>query len=120
MDDLCDLEAASRTRRGAVERNQLLADSIASEEWVLDGIFWQPWVRPAIERSDKIVVLAVPERVRQVRVVKRHFQMLAKAAGVSEYRYFVPTLVEPLKHNRIYDRGPLQETLQTLAESNTR
>lgn len=115
LDDFYYSEPAARKRRTKTERDKLIADSVFSEEWVLDGIFWQSWVRPAIERAEKIIVLAIPERTRHVRVVKRHFQLLSKAS-ISDYPNFFPTLFELLKHNRTYGVGPLQETLELLSE----
>lgn len=115
LDDFYYLEPAARKRRQKVERDKLLADSVFAEEWVLDGIFWQSWVRPSIERAEKIIVLAIPEKTRHVRVVKRHFRLLGKAK-VGDYPNFFPTLFELLKHNRTYNEGPLQETLELLSE----
>lgn len=114
LDDFYYLEPAARRRRQRHERDEMLADSIHSEEWVLEGIFWQPWVRPSIERAEKIIVLAIPEKTRHVRVIKRHFRLLSKAS-VSDYGNFLPTLLELLRHNRIYSEGPLQETLELLS-----
>jgi adenylate kinase family enzyme len=114
LDDFYYLEAAARKRRQKIERDRLLIDSVAAEEWILDGIFWQPWVQPSIERADKIIVLAIPEKTQHVRVVKRHFQLLSEA-NMRDYPNFFPTLFELLKHNRIYNSGPLQETLELLA-----
>ncbi|NKC02155.1 MAG: hypothetical protein GKR90_27150 [Pseudomonadales bacterium] len=114
LDDFYYLEAAARKRRQKSERDQLLADSIVEEAWVLDGIFWQPWVQPSIERADKIIVLAIPEKTLRYRIVKRHFQYLSKAK-LKDYRYFFPTLLELLRHNRAYQGGPFLETLELLS-----
>lgn len=113
LDDFYYLDAATRQRREKSEREQLLTYSIASEAWVLDGIFWQPWIRPSISLADKIIDLAIPEKTRHIRVIKRHFQMLSKA-NINEYPSFIPTLFELLKQNRIYSKGPFLETLQLL------
>gem|GEM_PF-1473338 len=119
LDQFYYTDAASRQRRHKDQRDSLLNDAIATKTWVIEGIFWQPWIRPSIARSDKIVVLAIPESTRHYRVVKRHFQYLARATP-NEYRYFFPTLFELLKNNRQYSAGPLRETLNIAAEYSTK
>lgn len=114
LDDLYYLEIAARTKRAKTDRDEQLAKAIAGQQWVIDGIFWQPWVQPSLERADKIIILAVPERTRHLRVVTRHFRYLPRAP-VRQWRYFFPTLVELLRHNRAYDGGPLQETQALIA-----
>jgi len=109
LDDFVWLHASTRHRRDEAERDQLLHQTINSEEWVLDGIFWQLWVHPSLARADKIIVLAIPEITRQIRVVKRHLQLL-RQARLRDYPTFFPTLYEFLKLNREYNKGPLQDT----------
>ncbi|MCR9277442.1 MAG: hypothetical protein NXH85_05665 [Pseudomonadaceae bacterium] len=114
LDEIYYSNVPTRSRRERVEREGFLSDIVASDQWVVDGIFWQPWVRPALERADKIIVLAVPESTRHLRVIKRHFRLL-KGASPSDWPTFFPTLIELLKHNRAYNSGPLRETLELLA-----
>ena len=113
LDEIYYSNAPNRVRRDRAEREGLLSDIVATDRWVLDGIFWQPWVKPALERADKIIVLAVPESTRHLRVIKRHLRLL-KGASPSDWRTFFPTLFELLKHNRTYTAGPLQQTLELL------
>ena len=115
LDDIYYLVPAARTRRQPSDRDQLLADAVSENSWVLDGIFWQPWVRPSLARADKIIVLAIPELTRHSRVVARHFRFLRNAPPC-EWKYFFPTLTELLRHNRTYDRGPLRETVETTSD----
>ena len=113
LDEIYYSSVAIRARRKPAERDGLLSEIVAADRWVLDGIFWQPWIKPALARADKIIVLAIPEFTRDVRVVKRHFRLL-KGASTSDWPTFFPTLFELLKHNHVYDAGPLQETLELL------
>ncbi len=114
LDDVYYSSVAKRLRREPAEIDRLLSEIIETDGWVLDGIFWQPWVKPALERADKIIVLAVPESTRHLRVVKRHFSLLREASP-SDWPTFFPTLIELLQHNHAYNAGPLRETLELLA-----
>jgi len=114
LDEIYYSNASTRQQRPRNERESLLSQIVEVEEWVIEGIFWQPWVQPALERADKIIVLAVPELTRHLRVVKRHLKLLPGAAR-SDWPTFFPTLIELLNHNRTYDREPLQETLQLVS-----
>lgn len=114
LDDIMWANAAERTPRSDDERDRLLQESIDSELWVIDGIFWQEWVVPSFERAEKIIVLDVPERTRHWRVIARHFKLLL-VADRSDYRFFFPTLLELIKLNRNYRRGPYQKTLDAVA-----
>lgn len=115
LDDFYYLEPAARSRRKSSDRDQLLAHVVSQETWVLDGIFWQPWVLPSLTQADKIIVLAIPEMARHFRVIMRHFKLLRQAPP-NEWKYFFPTLFELLKHNRSYDRGPLKETVELTSD----
>lgn len=114
LDDVYYLEPSARSRRDKSERDARYGRIVSNDAWVIDGIFWQPWVTPSLERADKIIVLAIPQAKRHYRVCVRHLKLLSKAS-LSEYPRFFPTLVELLKHNRIYDSGPLQETLELVS-----
>ena len=114
LDDFYYEHAARRQRRTKADRQQRLLNAVGDDAWVIEGIFWQSWIEPALERADKIIVLDIPEWTRQVRVIKRHFQLL-RHAKASEWPTFLPTLLELVKHNRRYISGPLQETLKVLA-----
>ena len=115
LDEIYYSKTSTRQRRDREEKERLLSEAIEADDWVLEGIFWQPWVRPALQRADKIIVLAVPELTRQLRVVKRHFKLLQGAAP-SDWPTFFPTLIELLKHNRAYEQKPLQETMDLVLE----
>ena len=110
LDNVYYTEPSARQKRERTERDALYGQIVSEDCWVLDGIFWQPWVTPSLARADKILVLAVPQTTRHYRVFMRHLKLLSQASP-SEYPRFFPRLIELLKHNRIYDSGPLQETL---------
>ncbi|MEM7016734.1 MAG: hypothetical protein AAF512_05260 [Pseudomonadota bacterium] len=80
LDDIYYLHAAQRKKRQVAERDKLVTDVVSGETWIVDGIFWQPWVRPPLVHADKIIVLAIPEFTRHIRVIKRHFQLLSQAS----------------------------------------
>lgn len=114
LDDVYYSNVPNRVRREPTEREGLLSEIVEADGWVLDGIFWQPWVKPALERADKVIVLAVPESTRHLRVIKRHFSLLREASP-RDWPTFFPTLFELLKHNRRYTTGPFQDTLALVA-----
>lgn len=114
LDQIYYADVPTRVRREPAERQGLLSEIVDGNRWVLDGIFWQPWVKPALERADKIIVLDVPESTRHLRVIKRHLRLLM-GASPSDWPTFFPTLFELLEQNRVYNTGPLQETLELLA-----
>ena len=114
LDNMMWLEAAARKPRTAVDRDRMLRQAIDSECWVIDGIFWQEWVVPSLERADRIIVLDIPEMTLHFRVVRRHFQLVMQA-DPGEYRHFFPTLLELIKLNHNYRNGPLKKTLALLS-----
>ena len=114
LDHIMWTHAAARQPRPETERDLLLQQTIASDQWVTEGIFWQAWVAPAFERADKIILLNIPEAMRHYRVIKRHFQLL-RQADRADYHLFFPTLLELIRLNRLYQRGPYKRTLQALS-----
>lgn len=115
LDDIVWANIKQHRLRPGEERDRLLKELIDADEWVLDGIFWQSWIRPAFERAERIVVLNIPEITRHFRVITRHFK-LASRDPVHDYRFFFPTLLPLLKLNRTYRGGPYKETLANLSE----
>lgn len=115
LDDIVWANIKQHELRTSEERDRQLHESIEADEWILDGIFWQPWTQPALVRADQIVVLNIPEVTRHFRVITRHFKLLSRAP-VRDFRFFVPTLLPLLKLNRDYQRGPYQEMLASLSE----
>ncbi len=114
LDDLYWLEPSTRKKRVDEKRDRLLSDVINQPSWVLEGIFWQPWIEPVLDSADKIVLLDVPEFTRHSRVFKRHLRLLG-AARIEDYPTFFPTLFELIKLNRAYDSGALVETKAVLS-----
>ena len=114
LDEIYYLDIAARVRRPPADRDALVEKLIAADTWVLEGIFWQPWVQPALDRADKIIILAIGELTRHKRVIARHLKLLREASP-HERKYFFPTLIELLRNNRHYNRGPLPETIELTA-----
>ena len=59
LDDVYYLEPSARSRRDKSERDARYGRIVSNDAWVIDGIFWQPWVTPSLERADKIIVLII-------------------------------------------------------------
>lgn len=115
LDDVFWYDIKSQQPRSILERDRLLEEWVSDDKWIIDGIFWQDWVRPAFERAELIVVLDIPELTRHIRVIKRHFQLLSKNPLI-DYGFFFPTLWPLLRLNRTYQKGPFREMTANLLE----
>ena len=115
LDDVYYEDVPRRVRRPPADRQQRIAEIVTSDAWVLEGIFWQPWVRPALERADRIVVLDIAARTRHARVFRRHFGALLQASP-KLWPTFFPTLIELTRHNHRYRRTALRETLAVFSD----
>lgn len=60
-------------RREAAERDRRLAEAVAQEAWVMDGVYYR-WCGPIFERAEQILFLDVPLWTRQQRLVLRHLR----------------------------------------------
>ncbi len=49
LDDIYYTHVARRERRDKSERDRLLQATASNEAWVMEGIFWQPWVVPSLD-----------------------------------------------------------------------
>ena len=71
---------------------------------------------PSFERAEKIIVLNLPEWIRQYRVIKRHFRSLA--AYRSLYHRFFPILFELVKFNHVYEEEHYNHQLGLISKYN--
>ena len=115
LDDIVWQNIQQHKLRDAHDRDQRFAEQVNQDRWILDGIFWDPWIRPGLEAADQIIVLDIPEFTRHYRVIKRHFTLLAENP-MRDFKYFFPTLTPLLKLNRSYQKDALVKTMKLLSE----
>jgi hypothetical protein len=60
-------------RRPEAARDEAVRRIAAEPAWIVEGTYFQGWLRPILERADCVVILATPRRRRLVRLVRRHF-----------------------------------------------
>lgn len=60
-------------RRDAGERDRMLRDILAREEWIIEGVYYA-WCGACFEEADRIYLLDVPARVCKRRIVRRFFR----------------------------------------------
>lgn len=58
-------------RRDPAERDRMLAEAVAQEAWVMEGVYWK-WTGPVFERAEQVVFVDAPLWLRHWRLAKRH------------------------------------------------
>jgi len=60
-------------RRPEAARDEAVRRIAAEPAWVVEGTYFQSWLRPILERVDCVVILATPRWRRLLRLSRRHF-----------------------------------------------
>lgn len=55
----------------AKKRDSLLKSMLKKKRWVIEGVYYEPWVKPTIVQADYFIYLDVPRIKRYYRVIKR-------------------------------------------------
>lgn len=56
--------------RDAVERERLLSEIMAREDWIIEGVYYA-WCGETFASADRIYLLTVPRRVYRYRLIRR-------------------------------------------------
>ena len=87
------------TERPHEERDAMLADIAAKEDWIIEGVYYQ-WVERAFAAADIIYVLDVPLTCARLRILKRFFK---RKLGVEKgKKETLKSLYDLLKWTREY------------------
>ena len=113
LDKMTFTDVISRKYRSETERDDLIQRASDADEWVMEGVYVGNWVTPAFQRADKILMLNIPEAVRNYRLINRQLRWLKN--NLASYNRFVPTLVELIKFNRQYTQELYQYSLNVLS-----
>lgn len=99
------------TRRPADERDRLLQEAIAKENWIVEGAS-HSWVESSFQKADIIILLNVPVWIRHYRIIKRYF---CRKLGLSEsaYQESVKSLFHLLTWNQSYNYDNLKRARQS-------
>jgi len=57
-------------KRSVAERNVLLQEILANDEWIIEGVYYS-WVQQSFEEADKIYVLDMPGYLYKSRIIIR-------------------------------------------------
>ncbi|MBR0210859.1 MAG: AAA family ATPase [Oscillospiraceae bacterium] len=57
-------------KRDAVERERLLSEIMAREDWIIEGVYYA-WCGETFASADRIYLLTVPRRVYRYRLIRR-------------------------------------------------
>lgn len=64
-------------RRSKKERAVLLNNILCNNKnWICEGVYFQDWIIPVIEKADKIIILRPSSAVRQYRIIRRSFMRM--------------------------------------------
>ena len=114
LDKMVFTDVINRKFRPEPERDELINQASATEKWVMEGVYVGTWVAPAFQRADRILMLNIPERIRNFRLIKRQVRWLT--GNLASYDRFLPTLAELIKFNRQYTQELYQYSLKVLSE----
>jgi len=95
----------------AEKRDELLNDILKQENWIIEGVYYS-WLSRSFEKADKIIVLDIPKRVYQYRIVKR---FLKRKVGIEKgKRESLKSVRALLKWTDQFQSNSFPETLQMI------
>jgi adenylate kinase family enzyme len=53
------------------ERDSKLKAMLKNKKWILKGVYWKPWILPALKKADFVIILDLPKRTLYYRNVSR-------------------------------------------------
>ena len=105
-------------RRDADERNKKLEEIAAMDAWVLEGVYWS-WSGSVIEKADEVLVLDVPLKIRQWRILKR-FAKRKLGLETNDKGESLRGLWELLQWNRSWEREQRPRALAFFQEQHAK
>lgn len=70
LDNIVFIEVGKK-ERSAEQRNEELKRIITLDSWIIEGVFTEDWVKPALERADKIIWIEAPALTKFFRFFKK-------------------------------------------------
>lgn len=70
LDNIVFIEVGKK-ERSAEQRNEELKRIILLDSWILEGVFTEDWVIPALKKADKIIWIEAPILVKLFRFFKK-------------------------------------------------
>lgn len=106
-----DNSAGYGTKRNPSERDALLEQILAKDDWIIEGVYYA-WCGRCFAEADKIYLLQVPRRVYRRRIVKR---FVRRKLGIEQgKRETLKSLSDLLKWADKYERVNLVEIRKIL------
>ena len=102
-------------RATADVRDRKLAESVASEMWILEGVYHQ-WVGPSFDRADVILALTPSVWIRDARVLRRF--IVRKLGLVPSKKESLRDLWQLLRWNHNYDHDNYPRAVAFIRERN--
>jgi len=60
-----------KNRFSEKERDSKLKTMLINKKWILEGVYWKPWILPALKKADLVIILNLPKRTLYYRNVSR-------------------------------------------------
>ena len=106
-------------KRPKQERIKLLNQILQNNtDWIIDGVYFQDWIIPIIEQSDKIIIVNTPKYKRQYRIIKRFLSRIFFQKKKNEHQETVKTLFKLLLWSNNYEKKYLPELIKKIKQTN--
>lgn len=98
-------------KRDRNERVTLLHRFLSENpNWICEGVYFQDWIIPLLERADRVIVLKPNVWVRQFRIIRRSFRRRF-GREPAKYHETLGALYRLLQWSQVYDTRYLPQLL---------
>ena len=114
LDDLFWDNAFGRygVKMPAEKRDRLLRDILCTDDWIVEGAYCS-WLTESFRQADVILVLEMPVRVCQSRIIRRFFKRKLGLEGGK--RETLGSLIDLLRWTAAFEKNNLPEIHEMLA-----
>lgn len=60
-----------KARNPATTRDKLIRESASKKQWIIEGAYCAPWIYPALDKADSIILIKTSHTTQRLRLIKR-------------------------------------------------
>jgi len=108
------------TERPKEERVKLLNKILTeNENWICEGVYFQDWILPVVEKADEVIILNPPVYLRQYRIIKRSVKRLLNIEK-AKFKETPKALFKLLSWNQHYNKKYLPILMDKINRTGTK
>lgn len=108
------------TERSKEERAEALKNILTqNESWICEGVYFQDWILPVVERADEVIILNPPVYLRQYRIIKRSLKRILNIEE-SKFKETPKALFKLLSWNQHYNKKYLPRLMDKIHNTETK